>query len=56
MLTGLIITAGFMLSLGLGGFIFEKSWAAQLVDRLTKDMPMYWADLHKNDEDCTPYL
>lgn len=55
MLTFLIVTAGFMLSLGLGGFIFEKSGAARLVDRLTRDLPMYWVDLHINDEDCTPY-
>lgn len=55
MLTAWLVTAGFLLLLGVGGFVFEKSGLVKLFDRFFESLPMHWADLSMNDEDCTPY-
>lgn len=51
MLTCWIVAAGFLTVLGVGGFLFEKSKLAQLVDHLTKDLPMNWAELRNPIEE-----
>lgn len=55
MLTCWMVTAGFMLVLGVGGFIFEKAGINNVIDALTSELPMYWADIKAPDKQgCTP--
>lgn len=43
MLTCWMVTAGFLIALGIGGLIVEKTKVGAFIDHLTRDLPMNWA-------------
>lgn len=50
MLTCWMVTAGFLIVLGIGGLIVDKTKVGAFIDRLTRDLPMNWVRIGDSEK------